>query len=60
MTKDIEIKEIVPINLEGGILVNGFPSSGITSAIATESLINTSILSYRQILIQTNFHQLVL
>ena len=42
MTKDIEIKEIVPIELEGGTLVNGFPSSGITSAIATESLINTS------------------
>ena len=42
MTKDIEIKEIVPIDLEGGTLVNGFPSSGITSAIATESLINTS------------------
>ena len=42
MVKDIEIKEIVPINLEGGTLVNGFPSSGITSAIATESLINTS------------------
>ena len=39
MTKDIEIKEIVPIDLEGGTLVNGFPSSGITSAIATESLI---------------------
>ena len=42
MTNDIEIKEIVPIDLEGGTLVNGFPSSGITSAIATESLINTS------------------
>ena len=42
MTKDIEIKEIVPVDLEGGTLVNGFPSSGITSAIATESLINTS------------------
>ena len=42
MTNDIEIKEIVPIELEGGTLVNGFPSSGITSAIATESLINTS------------------
>tara|TARA_Y100000590_G_scaffold74255_2_gene81901 strand:- start:986 stop:1696 length:711 start_codon:yes stop_codon:yes gene_type:complete len=41
MNSDIEIKEIVPIDLEGGTLVNGFPSSGITSAIATESLINT-------------------
>ena len=42
MTGEITIDEIVPINLEGGVLVNGFPSSGITSAIATESLINTS------------------
>jgi len=42
MTDEIEINEIVPIDLEGGTLINGFPSSGITSAIATESLINTS------------------
>ena len=42
MTGEITIDEIVPIDLEGGVLVNGFPSTGITSAIATESLINTS------------------
>ena len=42
MTGEITINEIVPIDLEGGVLVNGFPSTGITSAIATESLINTS------------------
>ena len=42
MENEIHIKEINPINVENGILINGFPSSGITSAIATESMINTS------------------
>jgi len=42
MDNEIHIKEINPINVEGGILINGFPSSGITSAIATESMINNS------------------
>jgi len=42
MDNEIRIKEINPINVENGILINGFPSSGITSAIATESMINTS------------------
>ena len=39
---DIKIREIIPINIEGGFLVDGFPSIGFTSAIATESLIHTS------------------
>ena len=39
---EIKIKEITPINIEGGFLVDGFPSIGFTSAIATESLIHTS------------------
>ena len=38
----IRIKEISPIDIEGGFLVDGFPSIGFTSAIATESLIHTS------------------
>ena len=42
MENQIRIKEINPINVENGIIINGFPSSGITSAIATESMINTS------------------
>ena len=42
MDNEIHIKEINPINVENGILINGFPSSGITSAVATESMINTS------------------
>jgi uncharacterized protein len=39
---NIRIKELRPINIEGGFLVDGFPSIGFTSAIATESLIHTS------------------
>ena len=42
MENEIHIKEINPINVENGVIINGFPSSGITSAIATESMINTS------------------
>ena len=42
MENIIQIKDINPINIEDGFVINGFPSSGITSAIATESLINTS------------------
>ena len=41
MENEIHIKEINPINVENGVIINGFPSSGITSAIATESMINT-------------------
>ena len=42
MDNEIEIKEINPISIEGGVVINGLPSSGITSAIATESMISTS------------------
>ena len=42
MEYEIHIKDINAINIEDGVIVNGFPSSGMTSAIATESLINTS------------------
>jgi uncharacterized protein len=38
----IFIKELKPINVEGGYLIDGFPSIGVTAAIATESMIHTS------------------
>jgi uncharacterized protein len=38
----ITIKELRPLNLEGGYLIDGFPSVGFSSVIATESMIHTS------------------
>jgi uncharacterized protein len=38
----ITIKELRPLNLEGGYLIDGFPSVGFSSVIATESMILTS------------------
>ena len=42
MSPKIRIREIKSLNLEGGYLIDGFPSAGFTSAIATESMIHTS------------------
>jgi uncharacterized protein len=39
---EITIKEFKEFNLEDGYLVDGFPSVGFSSAIATESMIHTS------------------
>lgn len=36
------IKEIKQVNIEGGFLIDGFPSIGFTSAIASESLMHAS------------------
>lgn len=36
------VKEIKPIDIEGGYLIDGFPSIGFTSAIASESLMHAS------------------
>ena len=41
MGADITIREIKPINIEGGYLIDGFPYAGLANAIATESMINT-------------------
>lgn len=38
----MRIKELKQLNLDGGYLIDGFPSVGFTSAIATESMIHTS------------------
>ena len=42
MIPKIRIREIKKLNLENGYLIDGFPSVGFTSAIATESMIHTS------------------
>ncbi len=38
----IKINELKPLNLEDGYLIDGFPSVGFSSAIASESMIHTS------------------
>jgi uncharacterized protein len=42
MANILTINEMLPIDIEGGFIINGFPSTGLTSAIATELIINTS------------------
>ena len=42
MFPKIKIRELKKINLEEGYLIDGFPSMGFSSAIATESMIHTS------------------
>jgi uncharacterized protein len=51
----IRIKELRPINLEGGYLIDGFPSVGFTSAIATESMIQTSQFSLAGVIDSDSF-----
>ncbi|MEM3063903.1 MAG: PAC2 family protein [Candidatus Nitrosotenuis sp.] len=36
------VKELKDVNVEGGYVIDGFPSIGFTSAIASESLMHTS------------------
>lgn len=42
MANEITVRELVPINIEGGYLIDGFPYAGLANAIATESLITTT------------------
>ncbi|MHA7647541.1 proteasome assembly chaperone family protein [Nitrosopumilus sp. S4] len=42
MLPKIRIRETKPVNLQGGYLIDGFPSVGFSSAIASESMIHTS------------------
>lgn len=55
MSSNIHIKEIKQFNLEGGYLVDGFPSVGFASAIATESMIHTSNFKLAGIIDSENF-----
>jgi uncharacterized protein len=42
MLPKIRVRELKSFNLKGGYLIDGFPSVGFSSAIATESMIHTS------------------
>jgi uncharacterized protein len=41
MPHDITVREIKPIEIQGGYLLDGFPYAGLANAIATESMIST-------------------
>lgn len=55
MFPKIRIRELKPISLEGGYLIDGFPSVGFTSAIATESMIHTSQFDLAGVIDSENF-----
>ena len=55
MDSKIKIKEFESINLEKGYLIDGFPSAGFSSAIASESMIKTSQFKLAGIVDSDNF-----
>ena len=42
MTNEVFVREINPIDVKDGYLIDGFPYTGLANAIATESLINNT------------------
>ena len=55
ISSEIIIKELKEFNLEEGYLIDGFPSVGFSSAIATESMIQTSKFELCGIIDSKNF-----
>ena len=55
MSPKIRVRELRPLNLEGGYLIDGFPSVGFSSAIATESMIHTSQFELAGVIDSENF-----
>lgn len=41
MSSKILVRELRPINIKGGYVIDGFPYEGLSNAIATQSMINT-------------------
>ena len=42
MGNEVFIREVIPIDIKDGYLIDGFPYTGLANAIATESLVNTT------------------
>ncbi|HEU5221263.1 MAG TPA: PAC2 family protein, partial [Candidatus Nitrosotalea sp.] len=42
MGNEVFVRDIIPIDVKDGYLIDGFPYSGLANAIATESLVNTT------------------
>ena len=55
MSHKIRIRELKKINLEEGYLIDGFPSVGFSSAIASESMVHTSQFELAGVLDSENF-----
>ncbi len=55
MNPKIRIREIEKVDLEDGYLIDGFPSVGFSSAIATESMIHTSQFKLAGVIDSENF-----
>lgn len=55
MFPKMKIKEIKELDLEGGYLIDGFPSVGFSSAISTESMIHTSKFSIAGVITSESF-----
>jgi len=51
----IRIRELLDVDLKGGYLIDGFPSIGFSSAIASESMINTSQFELAGVVDSENF-----
>lgn len=51
----MKIREFKELNLEGGYLIDGFPSVGFSSAISTESMIHTSDFFLAGVISSDNF-----
>ena len=56
----MRIRELKKLDLEGGYLIDGFPSVGFSSAISTESMIHTSKFSLAGIISSNQFPALSL
>ncbi len=42
MGNEVFVREVIPIDVKDGYLIDGFPYTGLANAIATESLVNTT------------------
>jgi uncharacterized protein len=42
MGSEVFVREVIPIDVKEGYLIDGFPYTGLANAIATESLVNTT------------------
>ncbi|MFQ5929871.1 MAG: proteasome assembly chaperone family protein [Acidobacteriota bacterium] len=54
----VEVRELKPVDLRGGIVIDGFPSTGLANAIASECIIETLKLDLVAVLDSDKFPSL--